>query len=216
MSGGRRALVVGAAPSDGAETFYGDLIASADYVIAADAGLAVCERAGRPPDLCVGDFDSVDRGMLERAERAGVAIRRYPVEKDESDLDLALDAARAQGACRVDLTAAFSGRIDHTLAAFGTLLAAADLQGRALEPRFTAYALSADSTDTIVLTQTPPDTISVFAIDGPAMVTIKGVRYPLQAGRIGSLGSLGLSNEPTEPVQRVCISSGRCLVIVSR
>ena len=92
------ALIVGGCPAPGAGSFYVSLIREARLVVAADAGLEVCISAGRMPDLCVGDFDSVSAESLRVAEARGVTVERHPSEKDASDLDLALDAVRRRGA----------------------------------------------------------------------------------------------------------------------
>src|SRR5262245_46705744 len=71
------------------------------YVIAADSGLGVAHGLGVEVDLLVGDLDSVDAAAIEAAEAAGTVVERHPAEKDATDLELALDAAVAQGARRI-------------------------------------------------------------------------------------------------------------------
>ena len=61
-----------------------------DYWIAADGGLRHALALGRLPDVLIGDLDSVTPEQLAQAEAAGVRILRYPVEKDDTDLELAL------------------------------------------------------------------------------------------------------------------------------
>ena len=53
---------------------------------------------GCPVDLVVGDLDSVDLEQLADARRDGAAIEAHPRDKDQTDLELALDAALARGA----------------------------------------------------------------------------------------------------------------------
>jgi thiamine pyrophosphokinase len=185
-------------------------------VIAADAGAAVCRAAGRVPDVCVGDFDSIDEATLAWLRQADVDLRHHPVDKDASDLDLALDLARQNGATALDITAAFSGRIDHTLAAFGTLVRAAELAPRALEPSFTAYVIGARGAAGLQLEEPVGTTISLFALDGEVSVTTKGLRYALNAAPLPRHTSLGLSNRADSPRQGVEVLDGRVLVIVSR
>jgi thiamine pyrophosphokinase len=208
-------LIVGAAPEPGRRTHYASVIATADVVIAADRGLHLCLEAGRVPDVCVGDFDSVDEARLEEARSAGARIVRYPAEKDASDLDLALEEARAIGAGRVTFTAAYSARIDHTLAALGTLLRSADLRGTADEPSMAMHALQAGG-DRLSLRAQPGTTISVFALGGCATVTLEGVLYPLNEHVLDPLSSFGLSNVATAREQVVTVLDGQLLVTVWR
>ena len=61
-----------------------------DWLIAADGGLNVMKSIGLLPHLLIGDLDSVSLSDVGELQAAGVEIRQYPVEKDETDLELAL------------------------------------------------------------------------------------------------------------------------------
>lgn len=210
-----RALVVGAAPFPGADRFYQQLVQDAEFVVAADGGGSLCLAAGRVPDLWVGDFDSAPPAQVDDAERQGARVLRYPVDKDASDLDLALDAARAHDVTDVTFTAAFSARLDHTIAGIGTLFRSADLQGRALEPAFALYALDAAARPELTLGERPGTTLSLFAFDADTRVSATGVRYQLIEAALPRFTSLGLSNEAVSPVQHVRVLRGRVLVVVA-
>lgn len=120
--------IVGASPAADDRDFYRALLAGSEAVIAADAAGEWCVALGRVPDLTIGDFDSAADGAVARLVAAGSRVVELPAEKDVSDLDAALERARRLGAQAVTFTAAFSDRIDHTLAALGTVLSAADLE----------------------------------------------------------------------------------------
>jgi thiamine pyrophosphokinase len=133
------ALVVGAAPATGAEVYYRALLGTYDLVVAADAAGEWCASLGRVPGVVIGDFDSSADGAADRLGAAGALVIRLPRDKDVSDLDAAVDAAIDHGATNVTLTAAFTGRIDHTLCAFGSLTrrglrAGMDGDGRDVRP----------------------------------------------------------------------------------
>jgi thiamine pyrophosphokinase len=215
MNPGRTALIVGSAPVISDHPHYARLIREADLLVAADGGVALCLEAGRAPDVCVGDLDSAPEDALGRAIALGTQIRRHPAEKSESDLDLAVALVRERETRSVVFTAAFSGRIDHTLAGFGTLLRAADLSAMADEPDWKAYALDANHRPELVLDEPRGTVLSVFSLSGDARVTIGGVAYPLSEHRMPPLSSLGLSNEATTSPQRITVSSGSVLVVVN-
>lgn len=80
-----------------------------DVVIAVDRGYASLKRIGVEPDVAVGDFDSL--GFTPSCP-----VRTFPVEKDASDMELAMREARSRGCDEVLLYGAFSARLDHTLA----------------------------------------------------------------------------------------------------
>jgi thiamine pyrophosphokinase len=209
------ALIVGAAPETGADSFYGRIIAAAEFVIAADGGLLVCEQARRVPDVCVGDFDSAPADAVERAAAAGAEVIPFPAQKDVSDLDLSLVVARERGFDRVVFTAAFAGRIDHALVAFGTALRAADLLAECHERRWRAFVLDARHRAELVLHETPGSTISIIALAGTATVTASGFVYPLEMTDLSPLSSHALSNVAADGSQLVRVHAGAALVIAN-
>ena len=75
-----------------------------DRVIAADSGLAGCDRLGIIPTDILGDFDSLkDPGLLERyGSMTRGPVRHYPERKDFTDTDLAMQI-HIMGGCGADL-----------------------------------------------------------------------------------------------------------------
>ena len=62
-----------------------------DYWIGADSGAIVLLEQGIPIHLALGDFDSVSELEYEQIKQHTVNIKEYPSEKDETDLELALN-----------------------------------------------------------------------------------------------------------------------------
>lgn len=195
------------------EKFYRRLVLEAELLVAADAAAEWCVSLGRDPDLAVGDFDSASPHAVERLEARGVPVSAFPEDKDASDLELAVDAARQRGARALTLTAAFSARIDHTLAAFGTLAAAADLDAEAREPGFAAWGLDGTSRPTLSLALAPGAVLSVLALGEARGVTLTGMRFPLREATLGPLSSLGISNVAQDAVVSVSLAEGRLVVV---
>ena len=82
--------IVGASPEFNAEDFRARHEAGMfEFVIAVDAGFAYLEELGVKPDMAVGDFDSL--GYIPKCRR----VSRFPVKKDKSDMELALEKAVA-------------------------------------------------------------------------------------------------------------------------
>ncbi len=216
MSATGRALVVGAAPVAGREEFHVAHVRAAACVIAADGGLALCRRADRAPDACVGDLDSASEEDLRWAEAHGTRLVRFPAEKDVSDLDLAMAEVRALGMTAVDITAAFTGRVAHTVASLGTLLGAADLDVRGIEAAETFHALSSVGMRTVELHAEDGTGFSVYALGAPASVTIEGARYPLRSMVLPPLSALGLDNATQGHCTRIIVEEGTVIVIVQQ
>ena len=87
-----------------------------DTVIAADGGWRICREEGIVPDLLLGDFDS-----LHTVPDFG-HIRRVPVEKDDTDMMLAIKEGLARGETDFRLYGGVGGRTDHTIANLQGLL----------------------------------------------------------------------------------------------
>jgi thiamine pyrophosphokinase len=211
----RDVLVVGAAPASHEDAFYRALLDSAESVIAADAAGEWCVRLGRVPDLTVGDFDSAEPDAASRLREMGSAVVGLPADKDVSDLDACVEQARAHGAKVVTLTAAFRGRVDHTLAAFGSALRAADLAVTIREPGWTAWVVLAGG-EQIMPPSVPHGTVvSVLSPTGASGVTITGGRYALIDAKVEPLSSLGISNVITGERFRVSVADGAVIVIAA-
>ena len=187
------ALLVCAAPSPGGAELVGRLAPSADIVIAVDGGGSVCLEAGVVPDILVGDFDSLPGSLLDDFVSQGVRVVEFPADKDETDLGLALDVARREGADRVTVTAASTGRLDHTLAVAGALAAAADLRTQLREPELRGWVLSTALRTTLKL-KGMGATVSILAPGWGATVSVRGVRWPLAKAELAPLSDLGMSN----------------------
>ena len=188
-----RVLIVAAAPIAGSPELVAKLARDHDWIIAVDGGGAVCIEAGVKPDIVLGDFDSIDPAALDWLRHGGSQIESFPADKDQTDLELALDAARSQGADRVTLTAVSSNRLDHTLAAIGAIAGAADLWPEVVEPEMHAWVVSAGARDALRVSGVGA-TISLVCAGDDACVSISGVRWPLERHDLPFRSGLGVSN----------------------
>ena len=211
-----RALLVGAAPVSGSASLLTTLTAEVDVVIAVDGGGSLCLEAGVVPGIVVGDFDSLPPADEDRLRELGSVLRRFPAEKDASDLELAVAEARTLGATSVVVTAAASGRLDHTMTAIAVLAAASDLQTRLVEPSLQVWVLSPEGARSLTLLGSGA-TISLLAFGGDAVVSASGVVWGLEEAALSPTSSLGLSNRiGAGGTAHVCVSEGVVLVFAPR
>lgn len=190
-------------------------------VIAADGGFARAVQLGYRPELLVGDLDSLAAPDVDRAARDGVAVRRAPTDKDESDTELALLAAAELDATRVTVLGAFGGpRLDHALANLWLLAhpALAAIDAVLLDTGARVRLLTAPAPDGGPVTCRLPGrvgaTVSLLPFGGDAEgVTTRGLRYPLadEPLRIGP--ARGLSNVRAASDASVALRSGQLLVV---
>ena len=208
-----RALLVCAAPARGAVALVATLAQTSDLVIAVDGGGALCRRAHVAPDLLVGDFDSLSASALDALERGGARVVRFPAEKDDSDLALALGVARDRGATEVIVTAAASARLDHTLAALAALAAAADLSPVLIEPDVEVFVLNPAGRQDVAV-RGAGSTVSLIPFGGPACASASGVRWPLRRAALDAASTKGLSNLVEDGEAVVTAHEGTLLVVL--
>lgn len=89
-------------------------IHSYDYLIAVDGGLDHCHKLGLKPDIIIGDLDSASPKFLQTYQ--DIPQRKYPKDKDKTDLELAIEHALEKGAKSFTIFGGCGKRIDHTLA----------------------------------------------------------------------------------------------------
>ncbi len=188
-------------------------------VVAADRGALAAPALGLRLDTVVGDADSLDPRDASRLAAAGVPFERVPVEKDETDTELAVLVALARGATEIVLLGALGGpRIDHAIANIALLghaalrgLPVAILDGRT---RIRLLVASAGKTASLDLDGRAGDTVSLvpLGIDAEG-ITTHGLAYGLAGATLPAGPARGVSNVRTVPHARVELGSGRLLVI---
>ncbi|HEY5859627.1 MAG TPA: thiamine diphosphokinase [Actinomycetota bacterium] len=187
-------------------------VADEPLVIAADIGAVEALRLGFAVELLVGDMDSVPAAVVAEIEGAGGRIQRHPVDKDATDLDLALAAAASHGVERTLIVGGDGGRMDQLLGNAMVMISSrfASMQMDAIFGRAQAHVIR-DGRD---LVGAPGETLSLFAVGGPARgVSASGVRWPLDGATLEPGSSLGISNEFIDVIARIEVEDGVVLAI---
>jgi len=188
---------------------------NAGLVICADGGALHLKRFGIKPDILLGDFDSISQEVLHELELDDVEIIRYPVHKDKTDSELALEIAAERGCTEIILLGAMGTRMDHTLANIMLLkkLALSGIRGVIAdehnEIRLILEELSLEVDNNAKVSLIP-------AFGNVTGVTTKGLAYPLQDAVLEAGSTLGISNEFSGQTAEVHIKTGMLLVIKSK
>ncbi len=190
---------------------FDGLIAPLDgcFVIAADGGLAHTQALGIVPDVVLGDFDSLGYAP----EGASV----FPVEKDDTDAMLAVRRGLSLGCREFLLYGSLDGpRLDHTVANFQTLQYLCDqgawgcLVGR-------NYLVTVVKNGKLSFPEGKQGIISLFCLGPDAQgVSIRGLHYPMEKGRLTSGFPLGVSNRFTGEKAEISVENGSLLVLWDR
>ena len=177
------------------------------FVIAADKGYLHLRQKGIAPDLVLGDFDSL--GFVPEAKK----LLRFPVEKDDSDMMLALREGLRRGIRSFLMYGGIGGRLDHTIANIQSL--------SFLQSEGAKGLLYGDGTAAVLVrngsARFPAHVkgyVSVFSYGERASgVTETGLYYPAEDIEIGNSFPIGLSNQFTGRESVVSVREG-CLLIV--
>ena len=208
-------VITGAAPLDRRAV---DAVPAGATLIAADGGLDHALAAGLAPSVLIGDLDSVSPAGLAWATEHAVVVP-HAADKGETDTELAIARAAALDPRRIILLAGRGDRLDHAIAAIGSL-GAPDLAGiGGLEAWWGGDRLYVvHGPGKVEFDLTGGTTFSVLAMHGPCRgVTVEGARWPLVDHALEPLVGLGVSNEAeageARPVS-VSVTTGIVTVIV--
>lgn len=88
----------------------------ADLIICCDGAAEYAAAHGVRPDMLLGDFDSLGEDRAAELARGWDAEKQdFPVKKDKSDTQLAVEAALLADCSYLTLLGALGGRFDHAL-----------------------------------------------------------------------------------------------------
>lgn len=180
-----------------------------ELVIAADGGVAHLQKLGIRPDVILGDFDSL--GYVPEDSRV------FPVEKDDTDMMLAIRLGLSRGCGEFLLYGGLDGpRLDHTVANFQTLSFLTErgafgwLIGK-------DYIVTCVKNGTLRFSEKAEGIVSVFCQGSEAKgVTLRGLHYPLEKGALSPHFPLGVSNHFVDSEAEIQVADGTLLVLWDR
>jgi thiamine pyrophosphokinase len=191
------------------------LLQKDDYIICADGGTRHALALGVRPDLIVGDLDSAERETLQKFRADGVEVELYPRDKNETDLELALQRAVELNPKEIVVIAALGGRLDQTLANIGLLTS----------PRLSAFNVRLDDgleeiflcRDHVQVYGSSGDTVSLLPWQGAVSeVQTTNLKWVLQKETLFPDKTRGISNELAADTASISIGSGLLLIVHRR
>ncbi|CEM63116.1 thiamine diphosphokinase [Treponema phagedenis] len=183
-------------------------------IIAADSGLEAAASAGFTPDIILGDMDSLqNKALLHAYPEAQVQL--HPCDKDFTDTELAVFAAKEKGAQDIIICGAGGGRADH-------FLSVARIFREKKPPRLwlydagLVYCVGEDcAVKTLRIDGAENAAISVFPAGEPCgFISSRGLHWELDTVNWQS-GQVSLSNRSDGKPIELAVQSGRFLVFLS-
>jgi thiamine pyrophosphokinase len=191
------------------------LIHKGDILVAADGGTRNARMLGITPAVIIGDLDSHPAKDISTLEQAGVKIIRHPREKNETDLELALQYAAASGSRRMLVVGALGGRLDQTLANLALLT----------DPGLSSYDIRFDDgREQVFLTRrscqvngSAGDLVSLIPWGSEVSgITTRGLRWQLNDDTLFPSRTRGISNELLGTRAAISLKSGLLLIVHRR
>ncbi len=182
-----------------------------DFVVAADHGADHALANGYRIDVLVGDLDSV----TEKGKASANKVVQHPVDKDVTDLELALEEASKLGATQVTVVGTFQGRVDHS---FNNLLVLVNEQWAHMSIAMTVDESQVwivhDSLEVILPVGT---NVSLLPVGNEvAGVTTTGLQWPLLDESLLLGEGRGISNHSIQEQVTISIRSGVLLVFANQ
>ncbi len=204
MSSGKKVLII----ANGERVRHAVLkkqATEADYIIAADGGIATCIKYGIKPDCVIGDLDSFDR--MPQKDVEGVKILRIN-DQDTTDVQKAISYAQSLNPDRIDMYCVFGKRVDHTIANIFILHNYTDNTPLYMHEDFGHLAIIFPGTTYIK--NAVGQTVSVFSLDQVSGLHLDGFEFAIEKSNI-TPGFIGVSNKIIKSKASISFDSGRLL-----
>ncbi len=174
-----------------------------DFLIAVDGGLHVLHRLSIRPNLFLGDMDSFG----DLPADLPFETLRFPVQKDDTDMGIALSIGFERGYRHFDIYGGGGGRLDHLMANLQNM-ASMSKKGASLRLIDTHQDIYLLHNNTLTLPPLPKgSTVSIFSHDPISSgVSLSGLLYSLDNATLSATHPLGVSNEILSSTQSAFIS----------
>jgi thiamine pyrophosphokinase len=191
------------------------LVNTDDYIICADGGTRHALALAIQPDLIIGDMDSAEKEQVLELQKSGVLFELFPRDKNETDLELAINRAIELSPQQIIIIAALGGRLDQTLANIALL---AELRLATFDVRLD------DGVEEIFICR---DQIQVHGRNGNLVSLIpwqgavsdiqtKNLKWTLNHETLYPDKTRGISNEMIDDNASISIGSGLLLIVHRR
>jgi len=186
-----------------------------DYIICADGGIRHALALDLKPALVIGDMDSAEKLDLQKLRNDGVSIELFPQDKNETDLELAIQHAIDLNSKEIVIIADLGGRLDQTLANISLIS----------DPLLSTINLKLDDgaeeiffcRDQAQVHGRSGDVVSLIPWQGAVTgIRTKNLKWTLDNETLYPEKTRGISNEMTADVANIKISSGLLLIVHTR
>jgi len=168
------------------------------------------------PQVAIGDFDSTNRGELEKIQKIIPTIKQYSPEKDFTDTELAMDYALKQKPKSIIIYGGMGTRLDHTLGTLHLLERCQKFDIPAVFRDETNEAMVMGRGRTILKQREGSKYVSMLPITNSIQLSLSGFKYEIVKKTIMRGQTIGISNEILSKQATITIYRGLAFIIQSR
>ncbi len=181
-------------------------------IICCDGGAHHLWKTGIKPDVIIGDMDSIEPDHLASYSKQGVKIIKYPVNKDFTDTELALDYALGLKPDSIFIWGTLGGKLITPLANVFLLCKGQEkgIKTYLIDKYGEAFVLDKETS----FINEAGKTVSLLALSPEvAGINLTGFLYPLKEGTLVMGDSRGISNVINDARAGISVLQGKLLVI---
>lgn len=179
-------------------------IKTTDLLVGVDGGTKLILKLKLKPDLVIGDLDSL------KTVPKGVALIQFPVDKDKTDSQLALEYLVKQGYRSLIIVGFLGRRLDHLISnimVFGKQQAEVQIIEGEQIIYFVKKSLVINSHKGVLISLIP-------LLDCQGVITV-GLKWSLRGESLQVGSSRGVSNELTGKKAEIRLKSGLLMIVLT-
>ncbi|HDS05682.1 MAG TPA: thiamine diphosphokinase [Deltaproteobacteria bacterium] len=182
------------------------------FIICCDGAARHLAKTKIKPDIVLGDMDSLEPFFLESFKKKGIKTIEYPVQKNFTDTELALDYALNMNPSAIYIWGASGGRIDHILG--NVFLLIKGKRANVNTYLIDEYAEAFLPKNKVIFSAAVSCTVSLLPLTEKVEgITLSGFAYPLNNETLRMGETRGLSNYIQKSTAKINFVSGELLVI---
>jgi thiamine pyrophosphokinase len=179
-------------------------IAQGRKIFCVDKGIEICRDCNILPEILIGDFDSAEKSAVNWAIENKIPVKNYPVEKDFTDTQIALELLGKNIPAIV--TGIFGGRFDHL---FSNVFTCANYEKIFLaDEREIIFYIKGGETVEINFSQIPT-AVSLLPITETCKgVTTKNLHWELSNATLKQIFPNAISNRAENSKIKISVTRG--------
>jgi len=189
-------------------------LADAKVLICADGGGNCLHKYKIVPEYLLGDFDSIDKEVLEFFVDSNCIIETFPTEKDCTDSEICFEKAIQLKATSITMLGFTGSRLDHFLGNLGLLKKSLSLGVKSIIRDDNNKIFIINESCTVKAEENKFVSLQAYS-DVVVNLSLGGVKYPLMGYNLLKGDLRTISNEFTHNELIIKFDLGLLLVIVA-